>query len=577
MNRLGDRLGKHVPQALFAGLLLCTGIGCEAPREEVGDPAPVEAAPAPWFAEEARERGLVFRHSSGHEGRHLFPEIMGGGVALFDMDGDDDLDVYLVQSGSLQDPSPQGHTNRLFENDGRGHFRDVSEGSGAEDNGYGMGVATGDFDGDGDVDLYITNYGPNVLLRNDGGGGFTDVTKTAGVGHSGWGTSAAFLDYDADGDLDLFAANYVNWSPDIERECHNIAWRADYCLPTNYNSPAVDVLFRNDGGGRFTDVTAEAGLDVAFGNGLGVVYADYDSDGDVDLFVANDAMLNQLWLNRGDGTFAEESLLRGCALDEHGVTKAGMGVSTGDFDDDGDPDLLVVNLETQTDSFFRNDGGFFVDHTGEVGLGAASRSHTRFGTGLLDFNNDGWLDLYHANGRVTRTAEPLASDPFAEPNMLFEGKASGRFEPVVPRGGTVETLVATSRAAAFGDVDGDGGVDVVVVNRDAAAYLLLNIVPDRGHWIRFRVLETSGRDALGATVRVEFDGKSKTRGVRSAYSYCSASEPVAHFGLGESTGVDRVTVRWPDGLVEEFDSLEADDTVTLLRGSGIPAHSGELD
>jgi hypothetical protein len=423
---------------------------------------------------------------------------MGGGAALFDMDGDGDLDAYLVQSGSLIDPGPQAGVNRLFENDGAGRFHDVTEGSGADDDGYGMGVAVGDYDDDGDPDLYVTNYGPNVLLRNEGGGRFTDVTSVSGVGHPGWGTSAAFVDHDADADLDLFVTNYVNWSLDNEQDCFNTAWRPDYCMPTNYNAPAADVLYRNDGDGRFTDVTADAGLNTSFGNGLGVVCADYDGDGLTDVFVANDAMLNQLWMNRKDAKFLDESLLRGCALDEHGRTKAGMGVAAEDFDDDGDPDLLVVNIEAETDSFFRNDDGFFSDHTGEAGLGATSRLYTRFGTGLVDFDNDGLLDLYQANGRVIATAEPLVADPYAEPNMLFAGLENGRFEAVSPQGGTVETLPATSRAAAFGDVDGDGAVDVVVVNRDAPAYLLLNVVPDRGHWIRFRVLERSGRDALGA-------------------------------------------------------------------------------
>ena len=569
---------RGLPWALFAGIALVTCAGCEAPRDEATGPGPDESPTGPpWFEEAARERGLRFEHRSGHAERHIFPEIIGGGAALFDMDGDGDLDAYLVQSGNLIDPGPQAGVNRLFENDGAGRFRDVTEGSGADDDGYGMGVAAGDYDDDGDVDLYVTNYGPNVLLRNEGGGRFSDITAAAGVGHPGWGTSAAFVDHDADGDLDLFFTNYVNWSLANERDCHNTAWQLDYCLPTHYKAPAADVLYRNDGAGRFTDVTVEANLNTSFGNGLGVVCADYDGDGAIDIFVANDSMLNQLWLNRQDGIFLEESLLRGCALDEHGMTKSGMGVAAEDYDDDGDPDLLVVNLETQTDSFFLNEDGFFSDHTGEVGLGATSRSYTRFGTGLVDFDNDGLLDLYHANGRVTKTAEPLAGDPFAEPNMLFAGLENGRFEPVNPQGGTVETLVATSRAAAFGDVDGDGGVDVVVVNRDEPAYLLLNVVPNRGHWIRFRVLGHSGRDALGATVQVAFDGRTKTRGVRSAYSYCSASEPIAHFGLGDATRVDEVTVRWPNGTRETFGNFEADGTVTLRRGAGSAAVAGRRD
>jgi hypothetical protein len=548
---------RILPWTLFAGIALLTCAGCGTPPNEATglDPGKPPSGRA-WFEEAARGRGLRFEHRSGHAERYIFPEIMGGGAALFDMDGDGDLDAYLVQSGDLIDPGPQAGVNRLFENDGAGRFRDVTEGSGADDHGYGMGVATGDVDNDGDVDLYVTNYGPNVLLRNEGAGRFSDITAAAGVGHASWGTSAAFVDYDADGDLDLFVANYVNWSLANERDCYNTAWQLDYCLPTHYKAPAADVLYRNEGAGRFTDVTAEAGLTTRFGNGLGVVCADYDGDGAIDIFVANDAMLNQLWMNRQDGTFVDESLLRGCALDEHGMAKSGMGVAAEDYDDDGDTDLLVVNLETQTDSFFRNDDGFFSDHTSEVGLGATSRLYTRFGVGLIDFDNDGVLDLYHANGRVTKTAEPLADDPFAEPNVLFAGLGGGRLEPVSPQGGTLETLVATSRAAAFGDVDGDGGVDVLVVNRDAPAHLLLNVVPNRGHWI------------LGAAVQVVAGGRTKTRAVRSAYSYLAASEPTTHFGLGDATRVDEVTVRWPDGTRETFGSFEADRSVTLRRGAG---------
>ncbi len=392
----GRRCGGSL-RTLLLGSILFMGLAC-GPGTDEPTSSGVAQAPRglPWFEEVARERGLEFEHRSGHRERHLFPEIIGGGAALFDMDGDGDLDAYLVQSGSLNDPGPQAGVNRLFANDGSGRFTDATAGSGADDPGYGMGVATGDYDDDGDVDLYVTNYGPNVLLRNEGGGRFTNVAADTGVGHPGWGTSAAFIDYDADGDLDLFVTNYVNWSPANEQDCYNTAWQPDYCLPNNYKAPASDVLYRNDGDGGFTDVTAEARLDTAFGNGLGVVCADYDGDGAVDIFVANDSMLNQLWMNRKDGTFADESLLRGCALDEHGMPKAGMGVAAADHDDDGDPDLLVVNLATQTDSFFRNDAGFFTDRTGEVGLGAISRRYTRFGTGLIDFDNDGRLDLYHA-------------------------------------------------------------------------------------------------------------------------------------------------------------------------------------
>ena len=533
------------------------------------EPAPAtapDASPPAWFEDAATPAGLAFAHRSGESDRRLFPEIMGGGVALFDMDGDGDLDAYLVQSGSLWTPEQEPDGNKLFENQGDGTFLDVTAGSGADDRGYGMGVAAGDYDDDGDADLYVTNFGPDVLLRNDGSGTFTDVTDEAGVGNPKWGTSAAFVDYDADGDLDLFIANYVNWTLAIEQDCYNAAGLLDYCLPINYRAPLVDTLYRNDGDGTFTDVSEEAGLQAAFGNGLGVVHSDFTGDGRVDIFVANDTMLNQLWINHGDGRFIDEALLRGCALDEHGQTKAGMGVVVGDIDDDGDEDLLVVNFEGQTDSFFVNENGLFRDCTGQMGLAGIGRAFTRFGVGMQDFDNDGHLDVYQSNGRAVLSLEPETDDPFAESNVLLRGTGAGRFEEVMPRGGTETPLIGTSRAAAFGDVDGDGGIDIVVVNRDGPAYLLRNVVPDRGHWLRVRVLEDSGRDAVGATVTLKVGERSLTRVVRAAYSYCSSSDPAVHIGLGEVAEVDSVVVDWPDGDSRTFGPQQADRTIVLSRG-----------
>ncbi len=522
----------------------------------------------PWFEEASAARGIDFVHRSGHDGKHLFPEIIGGGAALFDMDGDGDLDAYLVQSGDLAAGPQESSANRLFENDGSGHFRDVTDGSGTGDTGYGMGVTTGDYDNDGDVDLYVTNYGPNVLLRNEGAGRFVDVTGLAGVGDPSWSTSTSFLDYDADGDLDLFVANYVHWTPGAEQDCYNPSGTLDYCLPTNYNAPATDRLYRNDGNGSFTDVTVAAGLQTAFGNGLGVVAADFDSDGRLDIFVANDTMMNQLWMQFEPGRFRDQALLRGCALDEHGVAKAGMGVASADLDGDGDPELMVVNLQGQSDSFFRNDDGYFTDRTGAFGLAASSRRFTRFGVGLHDLDSDGVLDLYEANGRVVKSSEPTVVDPFAEANSLFRGTPEG-FAEVDPRGGTSTPLVATSRAAAFGDVDGDGGVDVLVANRDGRAHLFHNIVEPRGHWSIVRGVD-QGRDAIGAAVFAEIAGRRVRRDLRAGSSYCAASDPRAHFGLGQVDRIDSFEVRWVDGVTERFPGVDADQIVTLRRGEGRP-------
>ena len=532
-------------------------------------------SPAPWFHEEAAVRGVDFTHVSGHVERHLLPEIMAGGVALVDVDGDDDLDLYLVQSGRIGAPGADS-ANRLYLNRGDGYFDEAGNLGDAADRGYGMGVAAGDYDNDGDTDLYVTNLGANALLRNDGRGRFQDVTSRAGVGDPGWGTAAAFLDLDLDGHLDLFVVNYINWTPAIEQDCSATALHPTYCGPNVYQAPAMDRLYRNNGDGTFTDATHAAGLNVAFGNGLGAVGADFDGDGDTDVFVANDTMLNQLWLNQGDMRFTDGCLLWACAVDEHGIAKAGMGVAAADFDDDGDSDLLVVNLERQSDSLFRNEGTYFVDATRAVGLGAPTMRHTRFGVALADFDNDGLLDLYEANGKV-QLSGPAEGDGYAEPNTLFRGaRSAGRFRFAevssagrAARGANARAtaLVHTSRGAAVGDLDADGGLDLVVANRDARPYVLMNRAR-RGRALQLRVLQRNGRHAIAATVAATVGGRRLRRDVQPAASYLSSSDPSVHFGLGERARARDVAVTWPGGVVEAFGDFAADGRYTLTRGSG---------
>ena len=533
------------------------------------DEAPVAESGTVWFEDEAALKGLDFEHRSGFDDRYLFPEIMGGGAALADVDGDGDLDAYLVQSGRVEGRGEESNANRLFLNDGMGFFAAAPD-DGAGDRGYGMGVTTGDYDNDGDVDLYVTNLGRNTLLRNDGAGRFTDVTALAGVADSGWGTAAAFLDLDQDDDLDLFVVNYVAWTLATAKECYAVNTRT-YCGPAAADA-APDRLYRNNGDGTFTEISLAAGLGTAFGAGLGIVGSDFDGDGRIDVFVANDSMVNQLWMNRtppgGDPRFVDEAFLRGCALDDHGTAKAGMGVAAEDLDDDGDPDILVMNMEKQTDSYFRNDGDHFVDATSRVGLAVTSRRFTRFGVALTDFDNDGDLDLFQANGRVDHTPELAGGDDvFAEPNVLYE-HVDGRFELVEPDGGRLERLVHTSRGVAIGDVDDDGGVDLLVVNKDGPAYLLMNRVAGRGNWVRFRVLTASGRDAHGALVSGTVGAQPRQRRVKTAGSYLAANDPRVHFGLGQYQSIESVRVRWPTGDVELFGDVEAGADVALRFGAG---------
>lgn len=518
----------------------------------------------PWFEEVSASVGIDFRHVSGQGERLYMPEIMAGGVCLLDYDRDGNLDIYFVQAGRVVGPREALPGNQLFRNTGTGGFVDVTTATGVGDTGYGMGCTCGDFDNDGWTDLYVTNVGGNVLYRNEEGRRFVDVTTTAGVGDDGFGASAAFFDYDRDGDLDLFVVNYIAWAPGTDLPCTGPAGQPDYCPPISYRSPSPDTLYRNNGDGTFRDVTRASGVSSAYGNGLGVVPADLNDDGWIDLFVANDPNANQLWINLGDGRFRDEALLRGVAFNGHGMAEAGMGVDARDIDGDWDLDLLMTHFARQTNTMYLNDAGFFEDSTSRLGL-SPSRAFTGFGMALIDLNNDGAIDTYVANGRV---ADAWSVGSYGEPNQLYEGVGGGAFREVMPRGGTRDLLVDTSRGAAFGDYDNDGDVDIIVVNRDAAAYVLKNVAQKGGHWIVFRVINTHGADALGARVSFMAGGKTYRRDARAAYSYCSSNDPRVHFGLGLATSVEDVTVRWPDGTTQTFGPFDADQFVTLEHAAG---------
>jgi hypothetical protein len=548
--------------ALGAALVAACGRG-SAPEPGATSSA---AGGTPWFANEAAARGIDFVHTTGHGEHYLFPEIVCGGGALFDMDGDGDLDAYLVQSDGVRKPRAERAPNRLYANGGDGRFSDATAGSGTDDRGYGMGAAVGDADGDGDLELYVTNLDGNALLRNEGGGHFQDVTASSGTAVNMWSVSAAFLDHDNDGDLDLFVANYLHWSEAYERTCYAPPHGETYCGPKTYDRPAPDVLLRNEGGLVFTDVSKAAGLGEVLGNGLGVACLDANLDGWTDVFVANDASPNHLFVNQKNGTFAERAYPLGCAADQDGVVKAGMGIGVGDVDEDGDEDVLVVDMQTETDSYFQNERTCFVDRTAATGFLPITRPMTRFGVGFHDFDQDGSLDLYVANGNILHSYKSFGADPFAEPNMLFRGLGAGRFQEVEPRGGTNPSEAHTSRGAAFGDVDGDGDVDVLVVNKDGPTYLLINSVPKQGHWLGLRVL-AGKRDAIGATVEVRAGTRKWMRCVRSAYSYAVANDLRVHFGLGPAPSADEVRVRWPGGAEESFGPLAGDRYWTLERGT----------
>jgi len=531
------------------------------------------AAAEPWFREVAETAGIAFRHVSGARGEFEFPEIMGGGAALLDFDGDGRLDVYLAQSGRLEEG---GAPDTLLQNQGSLRFADVSRAAGIDRPGYSMGCGVGDHDGDGDADLFVANVGANLFYDNLGDGRFADATERTGLGSEGWSTSSAFLDHDRDGDLDLAVVDYVLWTPETERACRSSAGARIYCSPNSYGAPAPDALWENRGDGTFEDVSVASGIGLEPGNGLGIACGDFDRDGWVDLYVANDGMANRLWRNGGDGTFVDEAVRRMCAFNASGQAEAGMGVQTLDFDGDGDLDVFLTHLRHETNTFYRNAGEWFEDATAPLGLGSPSYAYTGFGLGFHDFDHDGELDLYVANGRVVRWEPSLADDVYAEPNQLFRGDGSG-FAQMLPSGGTRTELVHTSRAAAFGDLDDDGDVDIVVANRDAAPYLLENVAPKRGAWALFDVVAgsagstdstASSGSALYAELSIAAGGRSLRRRVERAYGYGSASDARVHVGLGDAQRVDEVVVRWPDGSTERFGPFEANRVLRLVRGEG---------
>ena len=515
---------------------LCFIVACgETPLSE-----PVNQSPNPWFEDVAHDWGVDFTYQNGAEGNFHIAEVTGGAPALFDYDNDGDLDLYIVQ-GSDTDG------NGLFENVA-GKFVNRSKGSGADDKGYGIGVATGDYDGDGDVDLYVTNIGVNALLRNNGDGTFTDVTEEAGVEDAGFSACSAFGDLDGDGDLDLVVTRYLEVNLISDRKCLDAMSRRTYCNPTIYEAELHDTLFFNNGDGTFTDVTKKAGLSVVKGTGLGVFIADLTGDSLPDIFIANDAMPDRLWVNQGDGTFVDEAMQRNIAMDDSGAAKAGMGATPVDIDQDGDFDVFVTNIYGESDSFYRNEGDFFQDMTRRTGLSAETRAYTRWGIAFADFNNDGLLDLYETTGGVVSGPNTYSvDDPLAEPNLLFKQVENGRFVKVNPMGGTSNLLIGSSHGVAAGDIDGDGGVDLVVVNSNTPVNILRNVVPNRGNWIAFQVFDKSDVDAIGSEIKLVLeDGMELFSQVQTARGYASAHDPKAHFGLGKQSP-KKAVITWPDG------------------------------
>lgn len=535
------------------------------------------------YVEVGEARGIDFVHENGASGKKYTIESFCGGCGLFDYDGDGDLDVYLVNGAPLPGfVANETPVNRLFRNDGAESgwtFTDVTAEAGVGDTGYGFGCAVGDVDNDGDLDLYVTNFGPNVLYLNNGDGTFTDVTETAGVGDDRLNTSAAFVDADQDGDLDLYVCAYTNFDLDDGQVCTQSDGSIIYCGPENYyGSP--DILYRNNGDGTFTDVTREAGVYSEEGKGLAVIATDHDDDGDVDIFVANDLVENFLWENVGGGRFEEIALMAGTAYNETGRPEASMGIDFADVDDDGRQDVLIGHFNKETSTLYRNDGGgLFTDVTNTSGLGPASWPYVTFGLVFADVDNDADPDVVAVNGHVVDNIERVSdTQTYKQRNQIYRNVGGGQFEDA--EGGPGFERIAASRGLAAGDVDNDGDVDLLVLNVLERPDLLINETETDHHWIAIRAVgaargvspdgdgTVTNRDGVGARVRVTAGGRTQVRDVRSAASYLSANALDVHFGLGKAARVETIEVRWPSGRVDRVTDVAADRLVVIDEGRG---------
>jgi hypothetical protein len=579
--------------------MLAASCSDRLPSEGAERASPADTVPAnagtvrgaeEWFTDRAGDSGLDFVHFNGMTGRFRFPEVIPPGVALLDYDADGDLDVFVAQGQMLgKEPVSQALSppqsalkSHLYRSDLEVHvdgtrmlrFADVTAASGLSVRGYAMGAATGDFNNDGCVDLYVTNLERSQLFRNDCDGSFTDVSGESGAESRGWSVSAAFVDYDRDEWLDLFVGNYVHYSVAADKTClHPIGSLVDYCPPSVYRAQP-DRLYHNNRNGTFTDVTAAAGMGREFGPALGVTTADFNGDGWIDIYVANDGEPNQLWINRHDGTFTNTALLAGAALGADGEAKGSMGLDAADFDHDGDEDLFITELAREGHDLYVNDGsGVFEERAAGAGIRLPSLPYTGFGTAWFDFDNDGWLDILTVNGAVRHTAEALTrKETFSlqQRKQLFRNLGNGQFVDVTGQAGAALNRAENSRGAAFGDVDNDGDTDVLVANDNAPLSLLINNIGSSRHWVGVSLEgRHRQRDIVGARVGfMRANAPTIWRRARADGSYASANDPRVLVGLGDTSKIDRVRVAWPDGTTDEWTNVPIDRYMTLKQGDG---------
>lgn len=580
MTDFTHRLKWGIIICLIAGVGLASGLvihrlsrpRTETPTTKRVPPAKVDAPQAPSRPVDLRDvtsrTGVTFRHMDGSSGRRYIIESMSAGIALFDYDADGDADIYFLNGAPLEgakvDVPPR---NALYRNDGGWEFTDVTDEAGVGDTTFGLGVTVGDYDNDGYQDLYVNNHGPNVLYRNQGDGTFVDVTQETGVanGHK-TGAGASFLDIEGDGDLDLYVSSYVQFSYETHVS-HTIKGMPAYPGPLDF-APELDVLYRNNGDGTFTDVSVESGIAGHAGTGMGMICSDYDNDRDTDVFVANDVMANLLFENDGAVKFREVAVLGGTAYEAAGMPQASMGVDGGDYDNDGWLDFYVTSYQSEVATLYRNmANGFFEDVTRLTGAGKGTLSHVTWGNGLVDFDNDGDRDIFIACGHTEDNIE-LRDDTtsYKARNVLLMNNGDGTFNDVSEQSGNGMLVQQASRGTGYDDLDNDGAVDVVILNSREKPTILRNSTKNSNHWIQIRLRGVNtNRDGVGAHVRVVSGDRTQLAEVHSGRGYQSHSGTRLHFGLGKNARVDRIEVDWIGGGSEVIENVEADQRITIVE------------
>lgn len=575
-SHIQSSLHKSILSVVIAAAVQLPASAQSHPQVKSRDQKVPQIASPTQFVDVAAKLGIQFQHQASPTTQKYLLETMGSGVALFDCDNDGRLDIFFANGARIDDPMPKGalpikdspkYWNRLYRQKPDGTFEDITEKSGLAGEGYSTGVATGDYDNDGNEDLYVTGFPHNHLYHNKGNCTFEDVTDSADVAASGWSSSAAFVDIDNDGLLDLIVLRYLNWSFDNNPYCgeHQPGHRG-YCSPDIFHGISP-ILYHNDGKGHFTDISQKSGVASLEGKGLGVAIADYDHDGLTDIAIANDAIREFLLHNEGNAKFKDVAIEAGTAVNEDGRTFSGMGIDFSDYDNDGDPDIIITNLSDQKYALYHNSGnGTFTYDTGPSGIGQITRPYSGWGVKFFDFDNDGWKDLFIAQGHVMDTIQlTFPHLRYLQPLLLLHNENGRKFVDVSAQSGAIFQQKLAARGLAIGDIDNDGNLDVAVTTNNGPAFVLQNKTANRNHWLTLNLIgHKSNRDAIGAEIKLTFaSGLAQYATVTTSGSYQSASDKRVHFGLGSASSAKSIEINWPSGMKQRLENILADQILTI--------------